>query len=127
MKLAGSNSVAVSHSVGAGCVDAGDRSVSWLAFMRRSLALRVLTGVLWPMLKGARKPSRRETGGTCCSFIRSPRSSRFLFRQTELDHSSPLLLREPLHTLREIRWNVKLNHFRHSPVLQMAFLRDLTR
>src|SRR5579872_3987976 len=74
----------------------------------------------------SRKPSRRETGGTCCSFIRSPRSSRFLRRQTELDHSSPLLLREP-HTLREIRWNVKLNHFCHSPVLQMAFLRDLTR
>jgi hypothetical protein len=47
------------------------------------------------------------------------KSSRFRRRQTELDHSPSVLRREPLHTLREISWYVKLNHLRHGSVLQI--------
>ena len=44
-------------------------------------------------------------------------SSRFLRRQTELDHFSPLLRRTPLHALRERRRYVKLNHSCHKSIL----------
>ena len=45
------------------------------------------------------------------------KSSRFLCRRTELDHSSPSLGRKPLHTLRELGRYVKLSDFCHKSVL----------
>ena len=44
-------------------------------------------------------------------------SGRFLRRQTELEHFSPLLRRKPLHALRERRRYVELNYSCHKSVL----------
>ena len=47
-------------------------------------------------------------------------SGRFLRRQTELDHSPPVLRRKPLYTFRERIRYMKLNYFCHGSVLQIA-------
>lgn len=71
---------------------------------------RDLHRLLSSELKGAR--SRSVPGINFAST-----SSGFLRRQAELEHFSPLLLRNPLHALRERRRYVKLNHSCHKSIL----------
>src|SRR5260370_23092203 len=47
-------------------------------------------------------------------------SSRLRRWQTELNHSSPLQRRDPLHALQELGGYVKLNYFRHGSILQVT-------
>jgi hypothetical protein len=54
-------------------------------------------------------------------------SSRLRRWQTELNHSSPLKGRDPLHTLQELGGYVKLNYFCHGSIPELPVLLPPTR
>jgi hypothetical protein len=59
-----------------------------------------------------------------CETTDSNPSSRLLCRKAELDHPSPLLRGSPLHTIRELGRDVKLDYFCHGAILQVILVRQ---
>ncbi len=79
---------------------------------------------LWPYAASGISDSRegRPALGQYCSSVANHRLdlSRLRRWQTELNHSSPLQRRDPLHALQELGGYVKLNYFRHGSILQVS-------